>query len=393
MDIPNSILVQPLSLGGKSPVVVIKDSIDIKGTATRLGSEAFFAAPTATQNAEIVERLLVGGAKIIGKANMHELAFGVTGVNDWTGTPLNTRYPKLIPGGSSSGSATAITSRLADIGIGTDTGGSIRIPAACCGVFGLKPTFGRISRRGVHPEHSSLDCVGPIADHVAGIVHAMNLIDPTFRWDAHCRVATLGVIDVEAEPQITQAVELLLEKANVRLLRIRLASFVDAYEAAQTIIGSETIAAYRTLINSESIAADVRTRLREASTIERDKLDWAEELRRRFARQVDSALQIVDALALPTLPIVPPALADLPDAQTALRLSALVRQFNLSGHPAMTIPTETVNGLPAGLQIVGSRGGDEDLCAIAGMIEVAILNRGHEWTKSEIRAHTSSSRP
>lgn len=93
---------------------------------------------------------------------MHELAFGITGINHAFGTPINPKYPELIPGGSSSGSAAAVAAKQADFTLGTDTGGSIRMPAACCGVFGLKPTFGRVSRKGVYPPSSSLDCVGPL---------------------------------------------------------------------------------------------------------------------------------------------------------------------------------------------------------------------------------------
>ena len=178
--IDEAIFVARLNLGGDGPRVAIKDSIDIAGLPTRLASRAFANAPPAARHAAVVQRLLDAGCRLIGKTNMHELAYGVTGINRFTGTPRNPLDAARIPGGSSSGSAVAVARGFADFALGTDTGGSIRIPAACCGIMGLKPTYGRVSRDGVHPAESSLDCVGPFALSVAGIELAMSLIDPTF---------------------------------------------------------------------------------------------------------------------------------------------------------------------------------------------------------------------
>ena len=137
-----------LDLGGAGPSVLVKDVIDIEGFPTVAGSKARRDVAPADRHADVVVILLSAGCRIVGKAKMHELAFGVTGINEWAGTPPNPAYPDLIPGGSSSGSASAVAAGLCDFSIGTDTGGSIRVPAACCGIVGLKPTFGRLSRRG-----------------------------------------------------------------------------------------------------------------------------------------------------------------------------------------------------------------------------------------------------
>src|SRR5690606_15725813 len=120
------------------------------------------------------------GGRIVGKTNLHEIAFGGTGVNAFSGTPTNPLDPARIPGGSSSGSAVAVATGQADVALGTDTGGSIRTPSACCGTVGLKPTFGRVSTVGVAPLSPSLDCVGPMAATVAGIVVGMRLLEPGF---------------------------------------------------------------------------------------------------------------------------------------------------------------------------------------------------------------------
>ena len=131
-----------------APTIAIKDSINIAGYPTTAASRALADAPPATRHAQVVQRLLDAGWRITGKTNMHELAFGMTGINDFSGTPPNPQDPARIPGGSSSGSASAVGDGLVDAALGTDTGGSVRGPAACCGVIGLKPTFGAcVARR------------------------------------------------------------------------------------------------------------------------------------------------------------------------------------------------------------------------------------------------------
>uniref|UniRef100_UPI0028AB14C1 amidase family protein n=1 Tax=Pseudomonas nitroreducens TaxID=46680 RepID=UPI0028AB14C1 len=167
-----STFVSEFILGGDGKRVAVKDSIDIAGYPTRCGTRALADAAPAECNAFVVDAVLNAGWQIVGKTNLHELAFGVTGINDWTGTPVNPMAPDRVPGGSSSGSASAVAAGLADIALGTDTGGSVRVPAACCGIAGLKPTFGRVSRDGVHPAQSSLDCVGPFAANMADLIAA-----------------------------------------------------------------------------------------------------------------------------------------------------------------------------------------------------------------------------
>ena len=149
---------------GDGPTVAVKDLIDVAGTPTTCASRPVAAtAAAAVTDATCVARVRASGGRIVGKTNLHELAFGGSGVNEWTGTPVNPLDPSLIPGGSSSGSAVAVATGQADIALGTDTGGSIRTPSACCGTVGLKTTFGRIPLDGIHPLSPSLDTVGPMA--------------------------------------------------------------------------------------------------------------------------------------------------------------------------------------------------------------------------------------
>ena len=363
--VDKSVFVQTMQLGADGLRVGVKDSIDIAGYPTRAGSGALADAAPAARHAAVVQALLDGGCRIVGKTNMHELAYGVTGINPWTGTPINPRYPDRVPGGSSSGSAVAVAAKLVDFAIGTDTGGSIRVPAACCGVYGLKPTYGRVSREGVCPATSSLDCVGPFAGDLTLIEQAMTLIDPSFRSAPLPGTIRLGVVRVAAEPAIGATLRAVLADTEATLLPVELPLFEEAFSAGLTIIGAETWAAYGHLIESPVLGADVRARLLAARDISGDALAAAETCRRTFRAAVDAALEGVDALALPTLPDVPLTLAAAMDARAALRMTGFVRPFNVSGHPALSLPLETDAGLPAGLQLVGRRNADASLCALA----------------------------
>jgi amidase len=358
-----------LDLGGDGPRVGVKDSIDIQGLPTRLACPCFADAPPAQRHADVVRALLDANCRIVGKTNMHELAYGVTGINRWTGTPVNPRSPGRVPGGSSSGSAVAVALELVDFAVGTDTGGSIRIPSACCGVFGLKPSFGRVSRVGVHPDHSSLDCVGPFARDMPILERAMQVLDGSFHPQPSPARATVGWVDVEANPEVMAATRAALEKSDIAMRPMSLPTLDAAFAAAIAILGAENWAAYGHLISCGTLGADVRTRLLTAREISPAEVEAAETVRRAFRAEVDEALTRVDALALPSMPDFPLTLAAAADARAALKSTSLVRQFNVSGHPALSLPVPTASGLPAGLQLVGGRNQDEALCALARLVQ------------------------
>lgn len=363
----DAIFVERIELGGDGPRVGVKDSIDIQGFATRLGSACFADAPAATEHAAVVRALLDAACWIVGKTNMHELAYGVTGVNRWSGTPINPRAPERVPGGSSSGSAVAVAAGLVEFALATDTGGSIRIPAACCGVYGLKPTYGRLSRAGVHPQTSTLDCVGPIAGDLSGIESAMSMLDPAYRVRPAPSTCRIGWVEVEAHPALSAAARAQLQRAGVRVRPVSLPSFTAAFAAGLAIISAEMWAAYGTLTASAALGADVRARLLGSRAVTSAQVAAAEAVRARFRAEVDEALTLVDALALPTLPEAPLTLKMASDAGAALHSSSLVRPFNLSGHPALTLPI-TAGGVPAGLQLVGAAWGEQELCAVGRLL-------------------------
>jgi amidase len=359
-------LVLPLSLGGPGPTVAVKDCIDIAGTVTACGSAALASARPATAHAAVVETALRAGCRIVGKANMHELAFGMTGVNARFGTPVNPLWPKLIPGGSSSGSAVAVAEGACDFAIGTDTGGSVRQPATCCGVFGIKPTFGRIDRRGVLPRDSSLDCIGVLARDIGRLETGMRAIDPTFVAERLTGAPKLGRIKCAVDRAVGDPLVYALMDAYPDMPYQQLPHLEAAFAAGMTVIAQETAAAFGPLLDAGApLGEDIRARLAAARKIDAAERAGAEAVRARFTAEVDALLGDHEALVTPALPVPVPTLAAARDPQAVLPMTRFLRPFNLSGHPALTLPARSAAGLPIGLQIIGRKGEDARLVAIA----------------------------
>jgi amidase len=360
-----AMVVEKLKLGEQGPRVMVKDTIDVAGHPTRASSRALEHAPDAECHAEVVQALLAAGCQLIGKTSLHELAFGTTGLNAWTGTAQNPRYPGRIPGGSSSGSAAAVAAGLCDFSLGTDTGGSVRIPAACCGVFGLKPTFGRISRAGVMPTQTSLDCVGPFAANIEMLINAMKAIDPSFKALPNVAGVRIGVVPVQAHPEVQATLNTVLEAANFEQCEMPLPGMQLAYNAGLAVINRETWNACGHLLETGLVGADVAGRLLAARDTRDDALADAERCRTAFTAEVDAALAQCPILALPTMPDYPARVADAADTRAAIGMTAFVRPFNLTGHPALSIPFEGASKLPVGLQLIAAKGADELLLAVA----------------------------
>ena len=366
----DNIVYEKMTLGQGVIKVMIKDTIHISGFKTVAGSRSLVNSEIKKENAEIVNLILKSDCQILGKTNLHELAYGITGINKFTGTAINPKYPALIPGGSSSGSAAAVAANLADFAIGTDTGGSIRMPAACCGVFGLKPTFGRVSRKGVLPEQTSLDCVGPFANDMDHLIQAMQIIDPSFKRDvvnaAVVKTPNLVILDVTAIDEVWQVVKAFLSQVGFEHSpHVQIEMFDDAYRAGMQIINYETWQAFGHLVASGDVAEDVAGRMLNASQTTSADVDAANLVGERFSQAIDQLLEQYDGIVLPTLPQIPPKVTDAENTVAFLNMTALVRPFNLSGHPAITIPLQTADGNPVGLQIVTRHDADEQLCAIA----------------------------
>lgn len=361
-----TMVIEQMKAGGTGLKVMVKDTIDISGYPTRASSRALQDVGPATQNAAVVDALFDGDCQVVGKTVLHELAYGTTGINHYAGTAENPRYPGRIPGGSSSGSAAAVAAGLCDFSLGTDTGGSVRIPACCCGVFGFKPTFGRIDRRGVMPAQSSLDCVGPFASRLSLLIESMRIIDPSFKPLPVVADICLGVVSVQASSEVQRAIDAVLHATNLTLGNVQLNSMQAAYDAGMVVINRETWNACGHLLDTGLVAPDVAGRLQAAGQTSDDALAAAERVRTTFTAEVDAALERFPVLVLPTMPDYPLRLEDAADTRAVLGMTAFVRPFNLSGHPALSIPFEGESGLPVGLQLIAAKGADELLLAVAG---------------------------
>lgn len=203
---------------GSGTRLAVKDLIDIHGIPTTAGSRAVEqTAKPARQDAACLAGARAAGARIVGKTNLHELAMLPIGTNPWFGTPVNPLDASLIPGGSSSGSAVAVATGEADVALGSDTGGSVRIPSACCGTAGLKTTYGRVPLDGVWPLASSLDTVGPMAAAVGGLITGMRLLEPGFTV-AGTPARTIGRLRTSGRPEIEEAIDRALKTAEFEVI-------------------------------------------------------------------------------------------------------------------------------------------------------------------------------
>lgn len=356
--------------------VALKDIFDMAGLPTTVGSRAWaLRARPAGKDAACLVGLRgaeqAGTAQIVGRTNLHEFCFGLTGINPWYGTPVNPLDPSLVPGGSSSGSAVAVGSGEADIAFGSDTGGSVRIPAACCGIAGLKTTLGRISLEGVWPLSASLDTVGPLARDVAGLAHGMALLEPGFQV-TEAVPEVLGRLRLDVDPALDAALDEALLAAGLRLEDVRVPSFGVADSATVTLLSAEAWTLYGHMLDDGSppLGEDIAARLRNGGAYTDLDVVAAKQVRSRLQSELDEVFQRVPLLALPTLLDDP---APLEEAHTMYSRVA-TRPANLVGLPAVTIPVPRPGRLPASLQLIGPARSEGLLLATAGQIEAAIAS-------------------
>jgi amidase len=315
-----------------------------------------------------------GQACLAGKTNLHELAYGISGINAYFGTPVNPLDPLRVPGGSSSGSAVAVASGEADVAYGSDTGGSIRIPAACCGVAGLKTTWGRIPLTGVWPLAPSMDTIGPMARDVAGLIAGMKLLEPGFSaGEPAPRV--VGRVVIGADPIIDHAVDAALAATGWDVVQVSLEGLDRATVAAMTVLDAEAWASDGGYADAapDTIGRDVLARLREASTITSAAVGAARQDAARWRATLASLWERVDLLALPTLLGFPPTLDK---SREMVRIRGLTSPVNLAGLPALALPVPTGGPLPASVQLIGPAGGEESLLAAGVIFEQAVLGSG-----------------
>ncbi len=356
---------------GGGPRLAVKDAIDVAGVPTTVGCKAIAdVAEPAPADAACVATARAAGARIVGKTNLHELCFGTHGANPWYGAPVNPLDPDRLVGGSSSGSAVAVATDEADIALGTDTGGSVRLPAACCGIVGLKTTFGRVSTAGVWPLSPSLDTVGPLARDVAGVVEGMALLDPAFSVEGAQPAAVVGRFRIDGvDPSLDAAVDRALEAAGFEVVEVDLPGWNGAGMPFGVLILGEAWTADREVYERDpsGISDESRARLELGRGIDPAQVPLAKAAQKTWADEVAAAFERVDVIAMPTMFGPPPPVGD--DGV----VNSLVYPWNVSGNPALALPVPVEGwSLPGSLQLIGPLGSEERLCATGLVVEQAV---------------------
>jgi aspartyl-tRNA(Asn)/glutamyl-tRNA(Gln) amidotransferase subunit A len=370
--------------------VSIKDLFDVAGERTLAGSRALDDQPPAAEDAPIVTRLRAAGAVLIGRTNMTEFAFSGVGINPHYGTPGNPYDRRLIPGGSSSGAPVSVADGAAVVAIGTDTGGSVRIPAALCGIVGFKPTQRRIPRDGATPLSTTLDSIGPLANSVACcaiadaiMAGAPPVAPPAIPVEAlRLGVPQTFVLD-DLAPEVATAFAAAcaaLSQAGARVVDLPLSELAE-YRGVNVKGGLAPIEAYawhERLLRRRGADYDPRIR----SRIERGgAMSAVEYINLRAARaeliaRVDAATAGFDALLMPTVAITAPPIADFERDEDYFRLNALILRnpavVNFLDRCAVTLPIQPPGVAPVGLMVVGKTGADRHLLAVARGIEAAL---------------------
>ncbi len=381
--------------------LAVKDNIDVRGVITTAGSKYLLETRRpAKEDAECLAVARERNVEIIGKTNLSEFAVSPSGFNDHFGTPMNPfdRKKKLLPGGSSSGSAVAVASGLADVAFGTDTAGSVRVPAACCGVVGLKTTHGLISLKGIFPvEPKHLDTVGPLGRDIAHTVQGMDLLQRGFAGRyAAASAARVSGADIRigrlqlkgTDSKIDRAIDQALAKAKFRVVVLD-ETFRAKWEQAQE--DGTTIAAAGAWMSAGGFASKKGVSVRTKAVLLIGRLAYPAKYEKAVARQKEwqktlrDVFQNVDFIALPTLQTTPPL--ELPGPSVGLieaRMLSIQNTMavNFAGNPALALPVPLRRAdVPAtSLQLIGPRRSEAELLNAGRLVEVAVKKKSRGKT-------------
>lgn len=363
--------------------LALKDLFETAGIRTTAGSK-FFSDHVPAEDAQVVQKLKLSGGVVLGKTNTHEIALGVTGVNPHYGAVKNPWDTTRVTGGSSSGSAAAVATGMSLAALGTDTGGSIRIPASLCGVVGLKPTYGRVSTRGVVPLSWNLDHVGPLtrtardAAMMLAVMAGFDLHDPGSAdipvddYLAHLeegvrgwRMALAAGEYVEAsDPQVLAGVAeaaQLFRDLGAKVEKVELSWIEELALANGRMVQADGAAFHRDRLakRPDGFGTDVRQRLEVGAALTSSEYALARRTQAEGRRRFEIFFERFDLLLLPTTPISAPPIEGTQAIEAARRLTRLTAPFNLSGLPALSVPCGfTGENLPFGLQIITRHWGE-----------------------------------
>jgi aspartyl-tRNA(Asn)/glutamyl-tRNA(Gln) amidotransferase subunit A len=353
----------------------VKDLFDTAGLTTTYGS-AIFADHVPERTAEAVRLLEAAGYAVVGKANLHEFAYGVTSENQHFGTVPNPLRPGRIAGGSSGGSAAALAAGLAEAALGTDSGGSIRIPSACCGVVGFKPTYGLVPLDGCFPLAPSFDHAGPMARDVAGCARMLSALVPGFapgRLDSLEEVvagsAWLDGCDPLVRKRVEEAAALFPRRRAVEVPPHAEVSSADA------VFRSDVADVHRELFAefADRYSPDVRRKVRRCLEVTDEEYDAGIVRRADYRERFLEATEGVDVLVTPTLGLVAPPVGRTNDDALRNRILERTYPLNAVGWPALALPCGPAeDGLPASVQLIGRPGDDALVLAVGALLERAL---------------------
>jgi len=376
--------------------ISIKDLFDVKGEVTRAGSVVLKDAPAAERNATVVARLLQAGLVIIGRTTMVEFAYSGLGLNPHYGTPRNPwdRATGRIPGGSSSGAAVSVSDQMSAAAIGTDTGGSVRIPAALCGLTGFKPTARRVSLDGAYPLSRSLDSIGPLANSVACckaldavLSGEMPLATPPRPVAGLRLLVPTNVVQDGLDGEVSRSFERALLRlsaagATITVTRVKeIDQWLAAREQVSGIAASEAFALHRELIARHQPLYDQRVAqriLRAKDVSAADFIDWVLE-RRDWIEVMRQRLAEVDALVMPTVASIAPPIAPLETddtlyGRTNVRVLRNTRMINYLDGCALSIPCHAAGEAPVGLMVAGGPMTDAKVLVVGAAIEACLAS-------------------
>ena len=335
---------------GDGTVVAVKDLIDVKGMSTTAGGVILPPDPAAS-DAPMITTLRRQGCVIVGKTNLHEFAYGVTSVNPHYGAVLNPHDPTRVAGGSSGGSAVAVAAGMCDWAIGSDTGGSIRIPASLCGVVGFKPRLGTIATEGVFPLSKSLDTVGPMAMDVGSVARAFGQM--TGRSDQVMKpVRPRLAVPKGWVRDLDESTERAWRRVSAGLPEVDFVEHSLLFTTGLTILLVEAAAVHGRWAGEhpESYGADVLAHIRRGLEIPASEYERAVARLGELRAAAERAMEDIDALLLPATAIVAPPVAAGNEAREPL--ARFTRPFNTTGQPVVALPAPSA-GLPVGMQVVG----------------------------------------